>query len=718
VQDLYKIIRILKISPIVLASKFSEIPLKKVNKIIDAKKVAKYPTYTQTFRDDNNYDQILKIDKTIDDKSILEACILKANEILEHKFDLLGSGLVEISHNSDYQGFLGNKYEAKLEYKDKPDFIEKHINSTNREYSKKLVSKLPNDYRLIDWQRDFKSGYRWRENLWRRKLSYGSKQGVDIKCPWELGRMQHLATLAYLYYFSKHYNITSNINSNLYLKEFTNQVIDFYACNPPEYGVQWTSAMDVGIRIVNILSAYDLFIDAGAEFDKEFNIMLKNMTYDHCSFVINNLEWSGGMRGNHYFANIASLICASSRYIHENLFFDFFRFAFEELFNEIMHQFNADGSNFEASIPYHFFCVEMLIHSLLCIDLAPKQAAIRAFSSGNSKYLKLANKTLTLKPALHKRLNSIAEFTDRLLSANANSYNIGDNDSGRFIKLFPSSDLLDAEQDKHRSLFIYINELRNYINNIFPNIQGYYHQSLNTRAYIDNSLIIKGIKKLDNFGLYLYSNEFYELALRCGAIGQNGKGGHSHNDQLSICLKAFGEDIFCDNGTFVYTADRKMRNAYRSVAMHNTLYMENVEQNEWAENNADDLFWIKNDRAKPKLINFDDSSIKASHKAYKEAHERLIRFYDDSLEGVDSCAINAIKHINFYISPSIESVETLSDKIIITSKNSITEFTSKESIKLLDYFHSPEYGILAAGKQIKISSNSNNIEWKIKIKRR
>ena len=51
-------------------------------------------------------------------------------------------------------------------------------------------------YEPIDWQVDFKSGYRWSEKTYYKFIKYGHKLGVDIKVPWELSRMQYLIQLA------------------------------------------------------------------------------------------------------------------------------------------------------------------------------------------------------------------------------------------------------------------------------------------------------------------------------------------------------------------------------------------------------------------------------------------------------------------------------------------------------------------------------------------
>jgi hypothetical protein len=42
------------------------------------------------------------------------------------------------------------------------------------------------------------------------------------------------------------------------------------------------------------------------------------------------------------------------------------------------------------------------------------------------------------------------------------------------------------------------------------------------------------------FVLYVFRSSRFYLSIRCGAIGQDGFGGHAHNDQLVIELKIDG----------------------------------------------------------------------------------------------------------------------------------------------------------------------------------
>ena len=163
---------------------------------------------------------------------------------IDHKFDLLGSGWVKNSYDSAALGLEGYKYYMNVA----------------------APASAPEGYEPIDWQKDFKSGFRWNEKKWYKDQRIADKLGSDIKVPWELTRLQHLPQLA----------IFAIMDSDLKeqnLIEFKNQILDFIKHNPPRMGVNWTCTMDVGIRVANMLVAYDMFsqMDGDKNLDENLN---------------------------------------------------------------------------------------------------------------------------------------------------------------------------------------------------------------------------------------------------------------------------------------------------------------------------------------------------------------------------------------------------------------------------------------------------------------
>jgi len=283
------------------------------------------------------FDGIRLYERMQNEKILFHIC----DRILLNKFDILGHYEIDCS-NADFDN-------AKCSIE---QYIRANISAPNQEFSLKIASHLNENHVLIDWQKDFSSGYKWNIRQFSKNIKFGHIDGVDIKYPWEFGRMQFLPWLAMASLYS---------GNKKYIIKADNILIDFIAQNPPYFGVQWKTTMDIAIRAVNICLYIVLKKDFLGDISSVDNLII-NCLNSHLNYIRENLEWSGGMRANHYFAGICGLLILCSFLGINAKRLEIFRFALDQLANEILYQFNEDGSNFEASLPYHFFCIEYAIY--------------------------------------------------------------------------------------------------------------------------------------------------------------------------------------------------------------------------------------------------------------------------------------------------------------------------------------------------------------------
>jgi hypothetical protein len=614
----------------------------------------------------------------------------QAELFLEHKFDLLGSGWVKVEQGMESIGFEEIKFPALNKIDNRNTWIKEHINPSNQAQSALIMDMIDHNYDLIDWQIDFKSGYRWNELQWYKDIQYGNILGADIKMPWELGRMQHLVILALTASYEKDSDLTL---ANKYLREFENQVLDFISTNPPRYGTQWMNAMEAAIRASNWLFAYDIFKSIGMNFRPEFEEIFRESIYEHAVHIVNNLEWSSGMRANHYLSNIVGLLFISAYLPISSESTLWLAFALQELNNEILYQFYGDGGNFEASTSYHIFSAEMIFWGYWIAQYLPPEKIValkplKPCKIGNSRKLlslfeqefkinDIDNK-LIFSEKFEQRLTQIRKYSDSIIDSKGNELQIGDNDSGQFITFL--------KEILSQSIF-----------------------SIEAEGIIEHI-------DFPDFGLYIYNKPKYQAYIRCGQIGQKGKGGHSHNDQLSFLLKVNGFPVFVDPGTYVYTAHPKLRNQYRSTSMHNTLSISGMEQNLWYENSKDDLFWIAKNRAKAKVIKQDDKMFIGEHFGFGEKHSREIKFDENMIKGHDKCEANGEKIISFHLHPGIKHSLFSEKSIKIEAENEAINLNVKNGkISLEEYFYSPEYGIKQKSTVIKIKDFGNEEFWNVEI---
>ena len=507
--------------------------------------------------------------------------------VLDHRFDLLGSGWVRVAHGETYAGFGRYRYgPGPALPSDWGQAVVAEHRSGNRRRAQAALDLIQDpDWRPIDWHVDFKSGFRWSPSTWGRGVPYGHRPGVDVKVPWELARFQHGPWLAMAHALAGQ-DCPGFADFGRYAAEFRHQVLDFLGANPPGWGVNWCCTMDVAIRAANILVAWDLFRAQGVVFDPAFEAELAAAMLAHGRHVVRFLEWDEHHRGNHYLANLAGLAFIAA-YLPGGPEADgWLAFAAERLAVEIPRQFGADGANFEASTAYHRLSAEMALYSVALLQGLPVERRVEG--------------DFTLD-----RLARAAYFTADVTKPSGVVVQIGDNDSGRFLKLAPLFDLGgDAPRERHldhsgvvaAALGLFDLELPVRPDLAFetavavalarrermvaPRAAGALatvsvpqetaHHLVRLRIEPPDPAALEGLTALayPDFGLFIWRNSRAFVSVRCGPIGQNGQGGHAHNDQLAVEIEIDGIAWARDPGSFVYTADLAARNRYRSALAH------------------------------------------------------------------------------------------------------------------------------------------------------
>ena len=84
------------------------------------------------------------------------------------------------------------------------------------------------------------------------------------------------------------------------------------------------------------------------------------------------------------------------------------------------------------------------------------------------------------------------------------------------------------------------------------------------------------------------------MIIDCVPADPKSPSGHKHNSRLSFELFAGDKSFIIDPDTYVYTADKEMRNLFRSTKYHNTVVVDGEEQNRFDE---DELFTMELDAA-------------------------------------------------------------------------------------------------------------------------
>ena len=318
--------------------------------------------------------------------------------------------------------------------------------------------------------------------------------------------------------------------------------------------IYWNSPMDVAIRNINLI--FHLFAIEDSLVTSKIlgnnKELLNSYISEHYEFIISNLENKGNVVGNHYLIELTSILLtiASFNFEHDKKEYIYYE---NELNSELNKQFYEDGTSFEGSTHYAAFVTEALIICKLAIEEIDSQ----------SKVLPKIDEIITTNKIFLKKLMINGELSQ-----------VGDNDSGR---------LFYFEFDEEAPL--QMTWLINLIEKLYPkfdwlNIEQKFNFEIKSKTPSLEQMPKVSHKKIkiftndyesycfNDFGLYVWRNNDEFFSLRCGTIGQNGIGGHSHYDQLSIESYSNSRWITRDPGTGTYTDDINIRNKFRSLEYH------------------------------------------------------------------------------------------------------------------------------------------------------
>jgi Heparinase II/III-like protein/Heparinase II/III N-terminus len=410
---------------------------------------------------------------------------------------------------------------------------------------------------LIDWHLDPKSGYRWPKKFYKELLPVSPlTNDADVKLPWELSRMQHLLTLG------QGYRLTGD---ELYARELVAQITHWLDDNPCLVGVNWTCAMEVSIRIVNVVWGL-AFIEGSSCVTADFKRRVLMSIWQHGQYLVRHLEYSirpdGQMTNhNHYLSNIVGLVYLSLLFPEFKAAKTWWRIGIKGMVQEMERQVHADGVDYESSTSYHRLVLELFTSAALLCRLNGVQ----------------------LPSAFWKRLEEMYSFILHVTRPDGKAPQVGDVDDGRLHIL---SDYGLWDRTDHRYLLSIGATLfhrpdmkaaaKNFSQEAFWLLGG---DGARRFDAISSSTHTGGSKAFQEAGFYVMRSGTNYLMACCNRVGTAGTGNHKHNDLLSFELYAGDKAFIVDPGTYVYTSSAYWRNLFRSTEYHNTVVIDGQEQN-------------------------------------------------------------------------------------------------------------------------------------------
>lgn len=462
------------------------------------------------------------------------------------------------------------------------------------------------------WNRDPETGV-VAPSLYRGDIAIGDRELVgDIKHVWELNRHLHLVTLA------QAWALTGEAR---WLDALAHNLRSWFEACPPLTGPNWTSSMELGIRLVNWSLIWQLVGgEHSALFEGDGGQRLRadwlDSIHAHCRTIARHPSRHSSAN-NHLIAEMAGLYAGAVTWPCWKESKDWEAQAHRELEHEAQAQFSRDGVNREQAFAYHMFSCECLFVAGLLGQAhgqARGQARSRPFSRAYWTVLQRALRFLRSVRDVDGGLPMVGDADDGcVFRLHAGTGRPGPDRAAQLLAL--GDTVFGGQPDHH------------------PGVRWLLHALPGGRPDCDPHEVESGWSFPDG-GYLLFGNHFGEAneikgVLDCGPLGYLGIAAHGHADALALSLSVAGEACLVDSGTYSYWQDQKWRDYFRGTSSHNTVRVDGLDQSA----SGGRFMWLRKARASIERMpaSPQEFDFRGSHDGYARLpdpvlHLRSVRF--------------------------------------------------------------------------------------------
>ncbi len=495
----------------------------------------------------------------------------------------------------------------------------------------------------IDWHFEPVSGKHIPLRHWKQYDELDATESGDKKIIWEINRHQHFFTLGAAYMVT---------GEERYAATFARHLESWMAQNPPGYGINWVSSLEVAFRSISWIWAFHLFRESNSLTPELLHRALKFL-YLHgrhlekylSTYYSPNTHLTGEALGLYYLGTQLPIFERAEKWrsIGEDI-----------LIAELGRQVCDDGVYFEQSTWYQRYTTDFYTHFLIL-------QAVGGFQ-----------RDAETQQRIETRVQSMFDFQLHVTRPDGTTPIIGDDDGGRNLPLssaenndfrgglstaaalFERGDYkFGAGGFSEETLWLLGEDGLNAFDGVHASRPRRTSRAFGHGGYF---VMRDGWAPTDNY-----------LLVDCGEVGAL-SGGHGHADALAIETAIGGKTLLVDSGTYTYHESAELRDYFRTTAAHNTLVIDEKSQSEpggkfsW-KTRADSKVhsWIGEER-----FNF----FEGSHDGYERldepaTHKRSILYLKndywimrDHVEtfGTHEYALNF--HFNKEMNPAIEDTES------------------------------------------------------------
>jgi hypothetical protein len=374
----------------------------------------------------------------------------------------------------------------------------------------------------------------------------------DIKHVWELNRHLHLVRLAQ----------ASLVSADpVYLRTLALQLRGWLDQCPPLRGPNWTSGLEIGIRLLNWSLLWQLLKgDASALFAGSSGQRLRSdwlaSIHQHCRHIARHLSRHSSAN-NHLIGELAGLFVGAATWPCWKASKRWRVLAAAGLEEQALRQYSRDGVNREQAFAYHVFSAEFLFVAGLA-----GHAWGQPFSPGYWRILRRAVAFLRSVRDVKGNVPMIGDADDGA------AFRLGFDDEDRAAQLLALGEAVfdgAAPDGGARWLLHALPGPR-------PAIGAGDLDDLDRAgwAFPDGGYLL--------FGSRFGAADEIKGMLDCGPLGYLGIAAHGHADALAITLSVAGEECLVDPGTYSYWQGQEWRAYFRGTSAHNTVRIDGLDQ--------------------------------------------------------------------------------------------------------------------------------------------
>jgi Heparinase II/III-like protein/Heparinase II/III N-terminus len=397
----------------------------------------------------------------------------------------------------------------------------------------------------IDWHRDPVTGTRAPVRpSWKMDL-YGPTSSGSVKTVWEKNRHQHLQALS----------AAAWLTGDAQMAELVcGQLISWLDANPYLTGINWSSGIEVALRLVS-WAWIDRFLRDTPQHELLFGEdgVLWRPIYLSQRLLRHTLS-TGSSANNHLIAELLGIVVANAAWPTWDDSASAADEGWARLQSEVLKQTWPGGFSREQAAGYHLFVMEMAVVALLEARLSRREPN-EAFSTRLLAMLGAAE-------SLHSERGERADF--------------GDSDDSQVLGFLP------LERPRFAAVAALVRAVSGGVQKKVaesPAAQAAARLALGSlRAAPEQaaagSLSDAGVVTLSKDVRKGRANVWFDV----GPLGMLPMAAHGHSDALSVVVHVDGTPILVDSGTYEFGLSAEWRAHFRGSGAHNVVTVDGLDQ--------------------------------------------------------------------------------------------------------------------------------------------